>query len=156
MMISAPNVADPKAGFTLIEVLACLAILALVMAVAIPSMMRPSDTLVLARTVRQVQAALRVTRSAAIASGSEQVFLIDVKQRTYTSPAIKLQRFPDALEAKLTLAEPEREASHKGGIRFFPDGSSTGGELHFSLGANTANLCIHWLTGRPVEGEDCR
>lgn len=144
-----------ETGFTLVEMLAVLAILALVMMVSIPSMMRPSDKLVLTQTIREIRAALRLTRSTAIVTGTEQVFVIDVKERVYSSYSVKHQSFSKTLEATFKLAEPERQSPYRGGIRFFPDGSSTGGEIHFSLNERKASLCIHWLTGRSVEAEHC-
>jgi general secretion pathway protein H len=136
-------------GFTLLEMLVVIAIIAVATAIAMPAMMRPSDRLLLANAADDIRAALRMTRSASIAGNREQLFVIDAKERSYRSPAVKEARFSPAIEATVKVAEPEQLSSTRGGIRFFPDGSSTGGELTLVVGTRRAKLCVHWLTGQP-------
>ena len=144
----------PDAGFTLLEMLVVLTILGLVAAIAAPALTRPSDNVKLAAAAREITGALRLTRSAAIARNNEQVLLIDVDRRIYTASFAAERRFPADIKAKLKVAEPERISASRGGIRFFPDGSSTGGEMVLSLRDRHVKLCVHWLTGQPVlEGE---
>lgn len=144
-----------SAGFTLVELIVVIAIIATITALTIPAIMRPSERFVLKQTVDEIRASLKLTRSAAITTGREQVFMIDLHQRSYGSATIKEQHFPESIEAALKVAEPERSSASRGGIRFFPDGSSTGGELTLSINARQARLCVHWLTGRPVEADGC-
>jgi general secretion pathway protein H len=135
-----------EAGFTLIEALAVIAILAVAVAVVSPILPRPSDRLALDRTSREIAAVLRLTRSAAIATSSEQVFIIDVQKRSFGSSTIQAKPFPETIQAAFKVAEPERHSEFRGGIRFFPDGSSTGGELLLSHKVKSTALCVHWLT----------
>jgi general secretion pathway protein H len=48
----------------------------------------------------------------------------------------------------LTVAETERVANI-GGIRFFPDGQSSGGEIALTLEGRSARIAVNWLTGEP-------
>jgi general secretion pathway protein H len=144
-----------EAGFTLIEALAVIAIMAIAVAVVGPVLTRPSERLALATTSREIAAVLRLTRSAAITTNSEQLFLIDVQKRSFGSSTIKERPFPEAVQAAFKVAEPERYSDFRGGIRFFADGSSTGGELLLSHNSKSTALCVHWLTGRLIEADRC-
>jgi general secretion pathway protein H len=83
------------------------------------------------------------------------VLTIDTKERSFASAVVSNSHFSPKIEAQIKVAEPERISSSRGGIRFFPDGSSTGGEVTLSVNARQAMLCVHWLTGQPVEGANC-
>lgn len=143
------------AGFTLLEMLVVLTILALVAAVAVPRFAAPPDGLRLEATSRTIVGALRLTRAASVARGTETVFVVDVEQRTFQSPATPLQRFPSDIAAKLKIADPERLSPSAGGFRFFPDGSSTGGDLVLSLRGKERKICVNWLTGVARQRDDC-
>jgi len=143
------------AGFTLVELLVFMAIVAVGAAIAIPSIMRPSDRLGLAVTAREVTGALRQTRSAAITRNTEISLIIDADQRTYASAVVGERRFPAEIEVLMKVADTERVSASRGGFRFFPDGSSTGGEVTLLFRGKRAKLCVHWLTGLPVESENC-
>jgi len=144
-----------SAGFTLIEMLVVLAILGAITAVALPALTRPSDGLRLAATLREMMGALRVTRSAAITRNTELVLIFDIERRTFASSTFAERSFPAQIKAELKVAEPERVSASRGGIRFFPDGSSTGGEVLLSLKGRNGKLCVHWLTGQPTQGGEC-
>jgi general secretion pathway protein H len=137
-------------GFTLLEMLLVLAILGAVAAVALPRFTRPSAAVKLSSAAREMVGALRLTRSAAIARSTELVLLVDVERRSFGSPPFSERRFPTEIQAQLKVAEPERKSASQGGFRFFPDGSSTGGEVVLSLGERHVRLCVHWLTGQPI------
>jgi general secretion pathway protein H len=42
----------------------------------------------------------------------------------------------------------ETSGNHLGSIRFFPDGSSTGGSISLASGRETHTVVVDWLTGR--------
>lgn len=147
--------ANSESGFTLIEMLAVMAILAAVAVFAMPAIMRKPDHLVLRDTVRQVRQMLLLARSKAITSNADTVFFIDLKEYRFGLQDGGGGEIPEDMSAAFKIAEPERRTASRGGIRFFPDGSSTGGELAFTLHGKTARLCVHWLVGRPVEAESC-
>ena len=143
------------AGFTLLEMLVVIVILALVTAVAMPIWARPSDGVRVQATARDLINALRLTRAMAIARNAEVALTIDVDKRIFASTAIRTQSFGPDITAELTFAEPERTARSTGGFRFFPDGSSTGGDVRLRLRGNEAKICVNWLTGEAQFGERC-
>jgi general secretion pathway protein H len=143
------------AGFTLLEMLIVVAVLALAMAVAMPTFMRPSDGVQLQATGRNLVNALRLTRAMAIARNVEIALVIDVDKRTFSSTAIRPQSFSPDMTAELTFAESERTARSTGGFRFFPDGSSSGGDVRLRLHGREATICVNWLTGEAQFGGHC-
>jgi general secretion pathway protein H len=141
-------------GFSLIEMLAALAIVALATALAMPLAMRPSDALRLDAATQDLVAALRLTRAAAIARAADAALTIDVERRTFASPAVPARALPADLTVKLKIAEPERARS-QGGFRFFPDGSSTGGDMLLALRGKEVKICVDWLTGIARRAASC-
>jgi general secretion pathway protein H len=113
-----------------------------------PLLDRPFDSIRLQTATSELLGALRATRAAAILRGTETVLTIDVDRRTFGSPTIPLRALPAEMMAKLTFASIERTERSQGGFRFFPDGSSTGGDVTLSLRGHAAKICIDWLTGQ--------
>jgi general secretion pathway protein H len=140
-------VQQSEAGFSLIEMLAVLAILALTVTLAMPLLPGKSDGLRLQTASSELAAALRATRSAAITRHTATTLLIDVDHRTFSSPIMSGRPFAPDIEAKLTFASVIRSAASDGGFKFFPDGSSTGGDVTLSLHGKQIKLCVDWLTG---------
>jgi general secretion pathway protein H len=138
---------SPRAGFTLVELLVVMAILALAAGMAMPMLTKPSDPVRLAASARDLIAALRVSRAAAIARNAEVVLMIDVERRTFESAVVPRRSLGADIAARLTFAEPERQGRSGGGFRFFPDGSVTGGAVRLALNGREARICVDWLTG---------
>ncbi|WP_421693550.1 GspH/FimT family pseudopilin [Aestuariivirga sp.] len=138
---------DRQAGFTLVELLAVLVILAL-SATAILSLGRNSLESARVRSFMiQAEAMLRDARTAAIEGQTETSVLIDEDGRSISFPARdRVLRLPAglALDAKVAKAA----GAESPGVRFFPSGSSTGGVLSFQFRGRAYALRINWLTGR--------
>jgi general secretion pathway protein H len=143
-----------EAGFTLIEALVVLAILSAVAAIALPRL-SSSRNLLLDASASELVGALRATRSAAIAQNRPLVLIVDVEQRSFDSPIGARRKLPADTRLVLNVAKPEQETPSRGGIRFFPDGSSTGGEIVLALDGRTRKICVHWLTGQPLLAGTC-
>jgi general secretion pathway protein H len=144
-----------EAGFTLIEMLVVLVILALAASVAVPLLSGGSEGLRLQMAASELAAAFRLTRSAAIIRHAETTLLIDVDRRTFRSTVVAQRSFAADIEAKLTFASGLGSAPSNGGFQFFPDGSSTGGDVLLTLHGKQSRLCIDWLTGGVRLGPTC-
>jgi general secretion pathway protein H len=144
-----------NAGFSLLEMLVVLAILALVATVVLPTLVRPSEGLRLQASARELIAALRVARAAAISRNIETVLTVDVDRRSFASPTGASGSFAPEIAAELKVAEPERVSRSRGGLRFYPDGSSTGGDVALSLRGKQARVCVDWLTGAARQSGSC-
>ena len=92
-------------------------------------------------------AALRLTRTRAIATNQEVTFVVDLARKTYQSVAIPETILPRAIGLELTVADSQRESSVRGNFLFFPSGGSSGGDLMLVLGGKRAMINVNWLTG---------
>lgn len=137
-----------RAGFTLLELIVALAIAALVFALVIPSSLHRNAHVTLQRTARDLAEALRVTRSRAVLDNRSMRFMVDTDRATWRIEGAKtLNSLPSGMRVVLVTAAEETEGKSLGAIRFYPDGSSTGGDLTLSLGKDQVDVAVDWLTG---------
>jgi general secretion pathway protein H len=138
------SVAESSAGFTLVELLVVIAITGLVLAVVLST--RPKATAVrLAAAARSVAMTLQMARAQAMASNTETVVRIDTQKKQFGFER-SMHSLPRGVAAALTVADTERVGA-SGGLRFYPDGQSTGGEIVLTLGGRSSRVAVNWLTG---------
>ena len=80
-------------------------------------------------------------------SNRAQVFALDVEHRVFRSGDRPPVRLDDEIALSFRTARAEVLEDGVGQIRFFPDGSSTGGLIRVSHGAWEAEVRSDWLTG---------
>ena len=147
MMIQRHALCSPEAGFTLLEMLVVLSLIAITASIALPLLGRPSDRMRLQSMVGEIVSAFRLTREAAILRNAETSLVIDVDRRTVQPPVGRSFALAPDVAVKLEFAAPEQMARATGGFRFFADGSSTGGAVTLSLHDRQIKVCVQWLTG---------
>ena len=137
------------AGFTLIELVVVLAVIALVLALVPARLSAVSDNLAYRSTVRAVFTALRSARLAAQQRGEDVSFEVDLGSRSYTIDGHTQGSIPSSIDIRLTVAEREISPPLRAGIRFYPDGSATGGSIDLLRpDGNGTRLRVAWLHGR--------
>jgi general secretion pathway protein H len=134
-------------GFTLVEMLVVLVIAALVMTLVGTSISRSIGGAEMRTAARKLAASMRYTRTRAILSKSEQVFLVDTENRKYTAADRDPVELPEGMEVLLTTARSELTSETAGGIRFYPDGGSTGGSVKLEANERIYTINVAWLTG---------
>lgn len=135
-------------GFTLVELLIVITLLVTLTAVLAPILL-PSPTRALRATAAEVATTLRETRRQARLVQSRQRFLVDTEARTYAiAGAGVARRLPEGVSVALTTGESLLSGDSRGGIDFFPDGTSTGGRVTLALEGRSLRIDIEWLTGR--------
>ncbi len=135
-------------GFTLLELVVALAIAALLVAIVMPLGLHRRDHDALASSAHDIAAALRLARSRAIVANRPATFVVDVENGFYRPAGASAARpVPTGSHIALYTAEEEQLSGTAGAIRFYPDGSSTGGGIALSLGRDRYDILVDWLTG---------
>ena len=137
-------------GFTLIELLFVMVIAALALALVGTSISKSISGAEMRTAARKVTAAMRYTRTKAILSKSEQVFHLDTETLEYTAADRAAVELPEGMQVELNTARSELTSETAGGIRFFPDGGSTGGNVRLEANGRIYRVNVNWLTGEAV------
>jgi general secretion pathway protein H len=98
---------------------------------------------------RELVVALKTTRHEARTSGADALFTLDVDARVYRIAGGRERTLdaPEGATLALLTAESERLTETVGAIRFFPDGSSTGGTITLTHRGREQRVEVDWLTG---------
>lgn len=137
-------------GFTLVEMLVVLALMSVILAVSLPYARNSGETQRLDAEVRKIAALLTETRVAALSRGTETVANFDLEQRSaeYVG-GFRNVSLPEGFGLKVLTAAKEIEG-RIAGIRFFPEGGSTGGRVIVTHGTKERIVAVNWLTGAVV------
>jgi len=129
------------AGFTLVETLIALALIALATALIAPNVSRVTGAMGLEGTVDDVARALRLARWQALVGGGTVAVKLDAATRRLIgpTPATSLA-LPDGVTLEARVAEGQ-------GFVFLADGSASGGRLRLIKGGDSAMVTVDWLTG---------
>ena len=73
--------------------------------------------------------------------------MVDTEARSYQAPGKEPVELPEGMDVLLTTARSELTSEDAGGIRFFPDGGSTGGHVELIVSGREYRVDVAWLTG---------
>ena len=137
-------------GFTLLELIVVLFIVVLGFSAIGINISSGSDSAGLKVAARDIVSALRYARGQALMSHQETTLTLDLANNSYTvSSRGKIYAIPKAVKVTLVTAQSELKSDEGlGNIRFFADGSSTGGRVTLTRGAAGWQIDINWLTGQ--------
>ncbi|HEV7367823.1 GspH/FimT family pseudopilin [Arenibaculum sp.] len=148
MRTSPTGDAGGAAGFTLMELLVSLAVLGLVLAL-VPGLLPDSRSSANVETVaRGIEAGLRLARSEAMSDNRPVGFVLDMVARSYGIEGGPWRPVPDGIVVETVTAQAETLGKGAIGIRFNPNGSSTGGRITVTDGVRHHRVSVDWLTGR--------
>jgi|MudIll2142460700_1097286.scaffolds.fasta_scaffold00760_5 general secretion pathway protein H len=149
----APRAAVP-AGFTLLEVLLALALVGVLLAIAVPALIIPPGV-ELRAAAELVATGLRQARLAAMRQQRPVALLLDVEARALrVEGGARTRTLPREIKLGLYTAQGEMVGAQVGGIRFYGDGSSTGGRVTLTEQGVSTRVDVEWLTGRIRIRED--
>jgi general secretion pathway protein H len=138
-------------GFTLVEILAVLVVLAIAAGLVGARFAARHDSEVLQAAAYELASRCRAARSAAIRNGSDQAIVIDVANRLVTAGAdVPPLRISEGIGIVSRTSAMERHSRGAVGIRFFANGASTGGTVRLESGRRSYEVRVNWLTGRVV------
>jgi general secretion pathway protein H len=133
----------------LVELLVVLLIMSGALLVVAQAFQRRSPELEVKSAAATLAAAFREARGLAIRDNQETSVVIDLDEH-----ALRLgsggKDVPLARDLGMSLytAKTELVGEGAGGIRFFPDGTSTGGRVKLFIGNRKYDVVVDWLTGR--------
>ena len=143
-------------GFTLVELVVALGVATLMLATVPASLSRAHEAMEYRTTVREILASLKSARLAAMQSGTPAAFVLDTGERRFGADDAPTRGIPERLKVAMILADTELDADTSGRIRFYPDGSATGGAIDIVRPSGSGvRLTVDWLLGRvgqtPIE-----
>ncbi|MEO8162119.1 MAG: GspH/FimT family protein [Arenimonas sp.] len=134
-------------GFTLIELIVVLVLVAAVVAIGASAMSRQLPGQRLRESARELAAQLRYTRAQAIASGESKLFTLDARSREWQAGGKRHGRLARDIAILATGARNEQQREGLVAVRFFPEGAATGGRFVLSHGDAAWQVDVQWLTG---------
>ena len=133
-------------GFTLLELLVTLFLVALALALVAPALGRTSDTVRARAEVAGFSAVLRHAREQAITTRQAHTVVVDPAAHRLTiitgDDEVRRTR---ALPTRLVVEAVSRDAL---AMRFEPHGASSGGEFRLTSGGITYRVSVDPITGR--------
>jgi len=135
----------------MLELIVVLAVIGLVAAFAVPSVFAGRVTAEIKTASKAVVDGLRRARTLAVYQGREVPFVMDVEGKRFRVAGGKPVDLPARISFAMRTAADEVLNDAQGAIRFFPDGSSTGGRVDvYPAGREdrATRIAIDWLTGR--------
>lgn len=103
---------------------------------------------------QKIAALFKAARNEAVAKRKETVVAINPKALTVTGDGRDVVKLPAGVALDLTTIEKEKIDEDSAGIRFYPDGGSTGGRVVIKKGDRALRIDVDWLTGRVKVSED--
>jgi general secretion pathway protein H len=136
-------------GFTLLEMVCVLAIIALLAAVLLPFIPRETSRSRLQAYALQTAALLKNDRDAAITRRTSVATLVDAEARAIRSGASRSAiRIPDDVHFAALLPQTCRQRAALSTISFFANGTSCGGSIALTRFDTGYEIRVNWLTGR--------
>ena len=118
-------------------------------AVVAPQLSSGNQASVLKSAARDMASALRFARGQALTSHQDALVSINLEENTYqVTGREKIYQLDKDIDITLAIAQTESDGTGTGSLRFFPDGSSSGGRITLELADLKQTLDINWLTGQ--------
>jgi general secretion pathway protein H len=136
---------DREAGFTLIEVVAVMVIIALLTGLAV-AMMPGTGRAQLKAITLDTAALLRRERLGAVLTGRNRVVSLDGERRAFVGDGGGVVAIPRDVVVNV-FGVDEQLVGRQTVVRFHPDGASTGTVLRLSRQGAEYEIRVNWYTG---------
>jgi general secretion pathway protein H len=136
-------------GFTLLEMVCVIALVAMIAAVLLPFLPRHTSRSRLQAYALEAATLLKADRYTAIRRHADVSTLVDAPSRAIRSGATsQIVRIPDDVRFDALLPKTCRQREALSTISFFADGMSCGGSIALSRLDTAYEIRVNWLTGR--------
>jgi len=140
---------DGENGFTLLEMVCVLALIAMMAAVLLPFIPHQTSRSRLQAYALQTATLLKADRNAAIRRGVDVSTLVDTGSRSIRSGATAdMIRIPDDVSFNALLPQTCNRRAALSTISFFASGMSCGGAIALTRLDTGYEIRVNWLTGR--------
>ncbi len=123
-----------------------LTVIALIAALATPLFQRALPGVEIKQAAEELRATMREARSIAIRDNRETVVLVNVATGVYAR-GDRRGTMPEGVQLDLLTSTRERIDGERGGIRFFADGTSTGGRVRLRRDDAIHVVEVDWFDG---------
>jgi general secretion pathway protein H len=138
-----------SAGFTLIELLVAFTIMAFALALVPIAYSKLNQSVEYKSVNRAFINQVSDARLKAMTTGHSAAIRIDLEHKKFGVDNQLDHQWPDSYQIHAKVADQEIETGNIASIRFYPDGSSTGGSVTVMRSPdNGIRFRIDWLTGR--------
>jgi general secretion pathway protein H len=138
-----------ESGFTLLEMVCVIALVAMLAAVLLPLLPRSTSRSRLQAFALETATLLKADRNAAIRRRADVSTLVDASSRAIRSGATSQSiRIPDDVQFDALLPNTCRQRAALSTISFFADGMSCGGTIALTRLDTAYEIRVNWLTGR--------
>ena len=138
----------PAAGFTLLEVVCVLAIVAILAAILLPIVPRGTSRARLESYAIETAAMLKVDRNIAMRNRVRVTTIVDAPARLVRSGATgRVVQIPDDVSFDAILAARCNQRPAAATISFFASGMSCGGAIALTRLVTSYEIRVNWLTG---------
>lgn len=150
-MALAANLNDLKKtqqGFTLLELIIVLVVSVLGFAVVGSNISSGNQSTRLQAAARDIASALRYAHGQALVTRKPVSVSVNLDENSYRiSNKDQVYLLDEKIEISVVVAEEEMEEGKEASIRFFADGSATGGRITLEWGKQLRRIDVNWITG---------
>ncbi len=137
-----------EAGFTLLEMIATLALVALAVSLVMPRLSASRQSMRLRAVAVEMASNMKIARAEALKTNTDAVFVLDTSNRTYAAAgAVASKQIPRDIAVSFESQAAESSSPSRAGFRFRPDGTASGGSIKLQAGPSVAAISVDWLTG---------
>ena len=138
-----------NSGFTLIELTVVLLIVVISFTAIGTNISSGNQSAQLKAIARDLASACRYARGQALISHKEVAVAINLAENSYqVSSRKKTYKFSDEIDITLVIAQDEFKGDDVAQVRFYADGSSSGGRITLEWENLAQIIDVNWLSGK--------